>query len=371
MIGPPATAITRIDYWPIDISVTDPFVVATGTRIVAENVFVRITLSGGAQGYGEAAPFPEVGGEDRESCLHSLDQLAHTLIGRSAQDYRRLALHMAELAPLQPAARCGLETAVLDAYCHAADMPMWQLWGGADVRPRDTDITIPITTEEKTLSLACGWYERGFRLFKMKVGKDVDADVRRLESLHRALPGISFIGDANQGFSREECMAFAKGVQQFGGVMVLLEQPVVRDDLDSMAAIRRETGIPVAADESVRSLDDARRVAEQGAADYINIKIMKTGVLEAADISAFTLRAGLKLMIGGMLESRIAMGCSFSLVLGMTGFDVLDLDTPLLLSTDPIQGGYRYDGPTLQPWTEAGLGLSVTVPEDAPTTVIR
>jgi len=363
--------ITRIDYWPIDIPITDPFVVATGARVVAENVFVRITLSDGTCGYGEAAPFPEVGGEDRETCLNALSGLAPALIGRSIHDSRELAARMAQATPLQPAARCALETALLDASSRNAKVPMWKLWGGADVRPRDTDITIPIATQEKTLSLARGWYKRGFRLFKMKVGKDVDEDVRRLEALHRALPGISFIGDGNQGFSRDECLAFARGVRQFGGIMVLLEQPVMRDDLDSMAAIRRETCIPVAADESVRSLDDARKVVEQGAADYINIKIMKTGVLEAADIASFTLRSGLKLMIGGMLESRIAMGCSFSLVLGMKGFEVLDLDTPLLLSTDPIQDGYRYDGPTLQPWTEAGLGISVTIPEDAHLTVIK
>ena len=135
-----------------------------------------------------------------------------------------------------------------------------------------------------------------------------------------------------------------------------------------MAAIRRETGIPVAADESVRSLDDARKVIAQSAADYINIKIMKSGVLEAAEIASFTLKAGLKLIVGGMLESRITMGCSFSLVLGMKGFEVLDLDTPLLLATDPIQGGYRYDGPTLQPWHEPGLGISVSLPADARTT---
>jgi hypothetical protein len=74
------------------------------------------------------------------------------------------------------------------------------------------------------------------------------------------------------------------------------------------------------------------------------------------------LKSGLKLMIGGMIESRIAMGCSFSLVLGMPGFDVLDLDTPLLLAADPIQGGYRYDGPMLQPWSGTGLGLSTIPP---------
>jgi len=350
--------VTLVEFWPIDIPITDPFVVATGARVVAENIFVRITLRDGTCGYGEAAPFPEVGGEERGSCLSALEQLGSTLIGKAAKDYRTLAHHMAELAPLQPAARCALETALLDANCRAAQMPMWQFWGGADARARETDITIPITTLEHTVSLARDWYEKGFRLFKMKVGKDVTTDIRRLKTVHEALPNVAFIGDGNQGFSHEGCLIFAKGVKQFGGVIVLLEQPVVRDDLDSMAAIRQETGIPVAADESVRSIDDARQVVERGAADYINIKIMKTGVLEAADIASFTLRSGLKLMIGGMVESRIAMGCSFSLVLGMKGFEILDLDTPLLLSTDPIQGGYRYNGPQLQPWNEPGLGMS-------------
>lgn len=351
--------IKHVTFWPIDIPITDPFVVATGARTVAENVFVRITLSNGTFGYGEAAPFPEVGGEDRESSLAALERLASSLIGESVKDYRALAHRMAELASAQPAARCGLETALLDAYCRAAHMPMWQLWGGADVRAHETDITIPITTPDHTITLARGWYEKGFRLFKMKVGKDVDTDIRRLEAVHKLLPGITFIGDGNQGFSRHDCLTFAKGVKQFGGVMVLLEQPVVRDDLDSMAAIRQETGIPVAADESVRSLGDARQVVEQGAADYINIKIMKTSILEAADIASFTLRSGLKLMIGGMVETRIAMGCSFSLVLGLGGFEVLDLDTPLLLASDPVKGGYSYLGPHLQTWRGPGLDLQV------------
>lgn len=353
----PASRIARIEYWPVDIPITDPFVVATGARVVAENVFLRLTLDNGIQGYGEAAPFPEVGGEDRASCLATLRILATALIGQSVRDYRELAVRMDALAHQHPAARCGLETAVLDAYCRSAEIPMWELWGGQDVRPRDTDITIPIATLEKSVSLARDWYERGFRLLKMKVGKDVDQDIRRLEAVHRALPGISFIGDGNQGFSREDCLTFVRGVQRFGGRIALLEQPVVREDLDSLAAIRKITGIPVAADESVRSLADAREVIAQEAADYINIKIMKTGVVEAVAIADATLAAGLKLMVGGMVESRIAMGCSFSLVLGMKGFEVLDLDTPLLLAADPIQGGYLYQGPTLEPWTGPGLAM--------------
>jgi L-alanine-DL-glutamate epimerase-like enolase superfamily enzyme len=352
-------AIRKVEFWPVDIPITDPFVVATGARTIAENAFLRVTLSNGTQGYGEAAPFPEVGGETRESSLRSLHRLSKVILGRSAGGYKEIGRLLSEEVLDYPAARCGLETAIIDAHCRTENIPMWQLWGGADVRARETDITIPITDLDKTIALARGWYVRGFRLFKMKVGKDVESDIRRLEAVHRALPGISFIGDGNQGFSRQDCLTFAQGVKRFGGMMVLLEQPVVREDLDSMAAIRRETGIPVAADESVRSLADAQAVVARGAADYINIKIMKTGVIEAMEIASFTKASGLKLMIGGMLETRIAMGCSFSLVLGLGAFDVLDLDTPLLLAGDPVAGGYRYEGSRLQPWSGPGLDMNV------------
>ena len=362
-----AHVIQRIEIWPVDIPVTDPFVVATGARVTAQNLFIRVTLRDGAQGLGESAPFPEVGGEDRATCLAAATALARTMIGQSAADYESLADRLKEQALLQPAARCGLETAVLDAYCRSQGIPLWRLWGEADIRTRKTDITIPICSLEKTVALSRAWHERGFHLFKMKVGTDVEEDIRRLQAAHEALPGISFIGDGNQGFSREDCLRFVGGVKQFGGQLVLLEQPVVRDDLEGLQAIRHLTGIPVAADESVRSLDDARRVAEMQAADYINIKIMKTGVIEARRIAAFTRSIGLRLMVGGMLETRIAMGCSFSLVLGMGGFDILDLDTPLLLSSDPVSGGYRYSGPRLQPWREPGLAMQVSSPEDTIT----
>lgn len=364
---PTSLDICRVECWPVDIPITDPFVVATGARLIAQNIFIRVTLRNGAQGYGEAAPFPEVGGENRESCLAMLQQLCKAVLSRPADDYKAIGRSLSEQAPTHPAARCGLETACIDAYCHASNMPMWQLWGSADVREYETDITIPICDLAKTLKLAQDWYAKGFRLFKMKVGNDVGEDIRRLEAVHKMCPGITFIGDGNQGFSRKDCLAFANGVKKFGGTMILLEQPVVRDDLDSMAAIRRETGIPVAADESVRSLIDAREVVARKAADYINIKTMKTGVAEAIEIVSFTKQAGLKLMIGGMVESRIAMGCSFSLVLGLGGFEILDLDTPLLLAGDPVEGGYHYNGSRLVPWQDSGLGMSAVPSRDLMT----
>jgi L-alanine-DL-glutamate epimerase-like enolase superfamily enzyme len=332
-------------------------VVATGRLLTAQNLFVRITLESGAVGFGEIAPFPEVDGEDRPSCQQVAVQLAKVAIGQPASQYKKIAGLFQEVARSHPAVRCGLETALLDVLCRQHQLPLWRYLGSADVRERETDITIPITELDRTVALARMWYAKGFRLLKTKVGMDVDHDIRRLEAVYQACPDVEFVADANQGFTRAQCRAFAKGVAKFGGKIVVLEQPVPRDDLESLAALRRETGIPVAADESVRCLRDAREVVRQQAADFVNIKIMKSGLLDAMEIAAFVRAAGLRLMIGGMVETRIAMGCSFAMVLGLGGFELLDLDTPLLLARDPVMGGYRYAGPRLQPWGGAGLAL--------------
>ncbi|MBP8155047.1 MAG: dipeptide epimerase, partial [Nitrospira sp.] len=136
--------IQRVEIWPVDIPITDPFVVARGSRATAQNLFMRVTLRDGTQGVGEAAPFPEVGGEDRATCFAAATELAKTMIGQSVGNYESLADRLNEQASLHPAARCGLETAMLDAYCRSQRIPLWQLWGAADVRERETDITIPI-----------------------------------------------------------------------------------------------------------------------------------------------------------------------------------------------------------------------------------
>lgn len=361
-ISPDPDTITKVELWPIDVPLTDPFAIATGRRLTAQNLLVRITLQSGAHGYGEMAPFPEVGGENRDACRHAARQLATAVLGQPAVQYKRIARLCQGAAPSSPAARCGLETALLDALCRHLGIPLWGFLGGADVRARETDITIPIASLDRTVALARGWYSQGFRLFKVKVGAGLEQDIRRLEALHRAFPDIAFIADVNQGFTEKACRFFVQEVRRFGGNLVLLEQPVVREDLEGLAALRRDLGLPVAADESARSLQDVRELVQKQAADVINVKIMKSGLFEAMDMAAFARAAGLRLMVGGMVETRVAMGCSFALVLGTGGYEFLDLDTPLLLATDPVKGGYRYAGPHLHPWWGPGLDLETEGP---------
>ena len=351
--------ITNIEFWSLDLPITDPFVVATGQLQVAQNAYVRLTLHDGTIGYGEIAPFPAITGEDRESSIEKARTLGKHLLGQSTLHYQRLGGELSELAPDAPAARCGLETALLDAFTRQIRVPLWALWGGADVRERETDVTIPIASSERTRELARYWYEQGFRRFKMKVGHDVNDDIRRLEALHRECAGAAFVIDANQGYTREEATTLIQGVNRFGGAILLLEQPLAKDDLEGHAKLRRDFYVPVAADESAQSLRDLQAVIRHEAADYVNIKITKSGLLEGILMATVAKAAGLRVMLGGMVETRLAMGCSYGLAMGLGGCPVLDLDTPLLLETDPIDGGYTYEGPRLQPWHGPGLDLSI------------
>ena len=347
----------KVDIWPIDIPVTDDFVISQGAVTTAENCFVRLELACGAVGYGEIAPFTDITGEDRSTSYKVAKNLSNHLINQSVATYRKLSGFMSEAEPNEPAARCGLETAILDAFCHALGIPLWAFWGGRCLDGFETDITIPILNTERSVKLIEHWFDLGFRVFKIKVGSELESDIKRIEKLNESKPNLSFILDANQGFTESEALRFIKEVKKLNCNIMLFEQPVAKDDLIGLAVIKDSCGVLVAADESVTTTVEAQKVILAKAADIINIKIMKSGVIEATRITEIARAAGMKLMFGGMVETRLAMGCSYAIALGLSGAEFLDLDTPLLLSEDPLSGGYKYVGPGMTIWTEPGLGM--------------
>jgi o-succinylbenzoate synthase len=353
-----AGRIASVGVQPVDIPLVDPFVISRGALAAASSAFVSVTLQDGVTGYGEIAPFEALTGETRDASVDVARRLGATLVGQPAADWEALAHDLAARHPANPAARAGLECALADAAARERGLTLFALLGGADVRERTTDITLPILAEDRIDALAAHWYARGFRDFKLKVGNDVGAEVRRVERLARGFGDVSFVLDANQGFDVTAARAFMRALTPWRERITMIEQPVPRADLDGMAALRAEGICAIAADESVFSLADARRVIDAGAADIVNLKIMKSGFAETLAIARAVRAAGLRLMIGGMMETRLAMSFSFALVLGLGGVDFLDLDTPLLMASDPLSGGYQYHGAKLSLWVEPGVGMA-------------
>lgn len=352
------TTITDVQAWPINIPITEPFTISKGEMSVAKNLFVRVTLASGTCGYGEIAPFPELMGETQESSLTVANTTMNELIGLNVTEYRAISTQLETSLSHHPAVRCGFETAVVDALCRETGMPLWALWGGASMKEFETDITIPIRTGSETVAIAHKWYQQGFRTFKLKVGGKVEDDMETLSAFDSAFKDISLIVDANQGYSLDEALHIANKLERLNAQVKAFEQPVDRQNFEGMIESTAKTSVPIAADESVFTVEDAHGVIGEKAADIINLKITKSGLLPTIEIITLCRANNVPLMIGGMIETRLAMGCSFSLALGFGGISLLDLDTPLLMTEDPLQGdGYAYNGSRLIPWHSAGLGL--------------
>jgi L-alanine-DL-glutamate epimerase-like enolase superfamily enzyme len=334
------------------------FGIAGGAQEQARNVLVTLTVASGEVGIGEGAPFPAFNGETQDDVLASC----------AAVDLRDVDLDHTtaireRLRAASPSARCAIETAVIDARARLANVPLHVFLAAGRVPERHlvTDITITTGSVEDA-GREAGEFA-AFSTLKVKVGGgDVGNDVARIHAVRAARPDAKLLVDANAGFTLGDALRFARETRDAG--IALFEQPV--REWDDLVAFRREAralglGFPIAIDESVTCADDVTRARELGAADAVNIKIMKSGIFEALAIAARASQEGLLRMIGGMVESRLAMGTSACIAAGLGGFAFIDLDTPLFLAEDPFTGGYAQNGERLDLAPIArGHGLSLT-----------
>ncbi|MFA5140415.1 MAG: dipeptide epimerase [Elusimicrobiota bacterium] len=321
----------RVD--PLDIPLREPFAIAKGAQSTAKNVLVTAVLSDGTRGFGECAPFPAFNGETQAGTLGRLRRARAKLLGRDADRLRPLA----EAIDGSGCARAGLEMALLDAWCRARRMPLRLFFGGAQQRV-ETDVTIPVVGPAQAAVAAARIRRMGVRTLKIKVGTDVSEDAGRVSAAMRAAPRMRLILDGNCGFTPKKALRLLSGLRRRGIRVDLFEQPVAEDDLDGLRSVGRHGRVKVAADESAPSLSALRRLIRARAAQVVNLKLMKCGVFESLEMARAARASGLGLMIGGMLESRLAMTCSAHLAAGVGGFDFIDLDTPLFLARDPMRG---------------------------------
>jgi L-alanine-DL-glutamate epimerase-like enolase superfamily enzyme len=339
------TTIRALRAEPLDIPLHAPFGISGGALGLAANVLVTVELADGTLGHGEAAPFPAYNGETQAAALAALRGAVNRLPGRDAAEWAELGAEFrAAAGPGCGSARCALETALLDAVTARQGLPLWRHFGGAGTE-LETDMTVTTGTPALARAAAADIRARGIRIIKAKVGAGGPAaDLARIDAILEAAPGSPLVLDGNAGLSRAEAAELVRGLRARGVTPLLLEQWLAKDDLEGLRALGAESGWTVAADESVTTAADAARVAQAGAAAVINIKLMKAGVAEALQVAAVARAAGLGLMIGGNVESILAMTTSACFAAGLGGFGYADLDTPLFLAANPFDGGFALEG---------------------------
>ena len=165
--------------------------------------------------------------------------------------------------------------------------------------------------------------------------------------------------DANAGFSAAEAIALGQAMEEERLSVECYEQPCAADDLAGMAAVAAALAPPVIADESVKTLADLGRVRLARAADGVNLKLVKSGgILGALAVGRAAKEAGMPLMMGGMVETRLGMTAGAHVAAALGGVEFVDLDTAWLLADDPYRGGYEADGPSYTLSDEPGLGVA-------------
>jgi L-alanine-DL-glutamate epimerase-like enolase superfamily enzyme len=347
--------IVELEVTPLSVPLREPFVIASATMSHTRAALVRVVAEADGrrvEGLGEAAALWPVTPEDQPDMLATLKGVA--LVGCEIATIEDVA---ACLPRAGLASRAGLECALLDALARARGLRLCALLGDGTAE-LVTDITLPIGEPSHLAKLARGYAAQGFTSLKIKVGRDLEADMHTLTAVQRAVPDVGVRLDANEGYDAAGALALLAHAARIGVTVECFEQPC--RTLDDMSAVRAACDVPVVADESVKTLEDLQAVIEAQAADAVNLKLAKMGGIVAAKHIAAAARAnGLSLMAGAMVETRLGLCAMAHLVTAIGGVSWLDLDTAMLLAADPFSGGYVQDGPRMQLGDAPGVGCSI------------
>ncbi len=334
----------RIEAELLTLRTKHPFKIARGNHDSYRTVLVKVIDDDGMEGWGEAAP-QRFYGETPETVLAALEVYATVMPSDPFDlDQAEAALETAMVG--NNAARAALSTALHDLVGKKLGVPLWKLWGLDPAKAPLSTFTIGIDTPEiikKKVREA-----EQYPVLKIKLGLDNDLEI--LQAI-REVTDRELRVDANCGWTRKQAIRMLPVLEEYG--VTVLEQPLVRGDLDGLAAVARASRIPVVVDESCLVAADIPRLV--GLVDGINIKLAKTGGLrEALRMIAIARAHHLMVMVGCMIESSIGI-TALAHVTPLV--DIADLDGAALLAEDPYRGA-TIDGGQIKLPTGPGLGVT-------------
>jgi len=352
------TLIKKVRASLLNARLNQPFKIATGAHNSLENVLLEIELADGTRGFGEAAPASHITGETQKGTLANLQGTAKMLEGLSACDYLEISRACATGLSDNRCAATAVEAALLDALSKHLKMPMYKFFGP---KPRilATDMTIVLGTAEEAEICGRAIAKRGIKSFKIKLNGDISLDFARTLAVAESAPRNPVRLDANQAYPPAKMMELVRELKRAKVRLELIEQPVPKDDWEGLREVSRKCGVCVCADEAITGMEDIVCLIKGGYAQAANIKTAKFGFILGAEMARLCVSNGIKLMIGGMMESLLAMTASAHMAAGVGGFDFVDLDTPFFVKDNIMRGNVlSKNGVYDLSKVKAGLGVT-------------
>jgi len=350
--------ITNILIHSVTIPLVAPFKTALRTVTEIENILVTLTTDTELVGYGGAAPTAVITGDTLASITGGIEYIRDQIVGMEFNASEQIFQRLNNCLVGNTSAKAAVDMAIYDLLAKSLGIPLYQLLGGL-TNSIETDITISLDTIEKMVSESKGKLKESFKILKVKVGGDPDLDIERLQAIQDAVgPNVKIRIDANQGWIAKEAVLVGKELERRKINIELMEQPVPARDFEGMRYVRDNLAIPVVADESVFSPQDALELVSMRAVDGLNIKLMKCGgIYNALKIAVIAEAAGIPCMVGSMMESHISVTAAAHFAASQSIVNCFDLDAPLFCSLNPAVGGISYHESHLSLPETAGLGI--------------
>ena len=348
--------IKNIEVWSADLGNVKPYTIAFKTISEVRNAFVEITLENGVTGIGSANPSEYVVGENLDQCLDALDNIDF-LIGRDIREFNELTYEVWKNFPENPSARAALDIALYDVFTKYLDVPLVKFLG-QKIKRMLTSNTIGIKGVKETLDEADDYVKRGFKVLKVKLGKNLDEDVERIIKLREKFGnGLAIRVDANQGYTREQTIQFYGRTYDFN--IELIEQPLQANEVAVMKSLPREVREVLAADESlITPIDAIELIKPPLAARIFNIKLMKCGgISQGLKIADIALHEGVDLFWGCNDESIVSISAALHAAFSCSNTKYIDLDGSFDLSKDAVTGGFILKDGYMYCSDKPGLGV--------------
>jgi L-alanine-DL-glutamate epimerase-like enolase superfamily enzyme len=331
----------KLTYQPFELLLKHTFTIAKFSRTSTPVMLVQVEHEGHI-GYGEASMVPYMG-ESFESATAFLNKVDAGQF-KYPFDFALIMDYLDNIASGNPAIKAGIDIALHDLEGKLQHKPCWQILGSDPEKMPLTSFTIGIDTPEMIIQKVKE--NPDCKIIKVKLGRDSD---KELIKTIRSVTNLPLFVDANQGWTDlEQSIDLCHWLHEQG--VLLIEQPMLKTDIDSNAWLTERSPIPIIGDESVQRLPDV--IKAKGVYHGINIKLMKSAgmyeILKAKEL-------GLTLMIGCMSETSCATIAAAALA---PQCDWADLDGPFLTSNNPFKMPEFVDGK----WVlgdEDGLGIKL------------
>lgn len=358
--------ITEIEAIPVCVPLRSGMTAKTahGEHATSPYVIVKMHTDQGLTGLGEATVSALWSGETQGTVLALIrEYLAPALLGRDPRDITAIRRTMDFLVKLNPFTKSALEMACWDLAGKSAGLPVWQLLGGK-VRDR---VRIKLVVWARDIAGSRRMAEQhlalGVTCVKVKTGLDPETDIARVRAVREVCgPDIPVTIDSNCGWTIQQARYCLRELRDQR--LLLAEQPIPAGDFAALAELRRESVVPIMADESVFTLQDAWQLSQHRSADIFSIYPGKHGGIAAtADIVAVARAAGLRCTIGSNLELGIGTAAMLQVA---AAFPEVDTDSfpadtigPFYHDADLITESLRLGPPVAEVPTGPGLGVEL------------